>query len=408
MVEILDHAPADWTSSERLVALAIAEHANDQTRIGYPGMELLTHRLGVDDKSVSRLLRQLSRKGYELRVPAGADKKGRVVFATRSHRSTYRLPLLCPNEIHNTTTCLKRVAVSPPNTEDKTPKSGEERVAVSPPIPEQRVAVSPPNSRERVACGSQRVAIWPPLPLSTPQNPSPQAGGSTAEASTTRKDWGTLDRRAKEDLEKVAEPLRTIFASLLESDPNVTRQEAQAVLTYIAQSAISAGNPIRGVKYYSAMARDGFSAQLATVRAQRLVADDAAKADAQAAVKEQLAELRRTGPDCQHGTAAGNALHPVTGEPLCPSCRAGIPAKQSTDTQAAADRGRVATAYRAAWDAAGHEPIEMTTLATISAEARQMLADGRTLDELLQLAAPAAKARNTLSYAERLLQETNR
>jgi hypothetical protein len=38
-------------------------------------------------------------------------------------------------------------------------------------------------------------------------------------------------------------------------------------------------------------------------------------------VAQQLAELRN-GPRCPHGDPGGEALHPVSGEPLCPSCRA--------------------------------------------------------------------------------------
>lgn len=46
---------------------------------------------------------------------------------------------------------------------------------------------------------------------------------------------------------------------------------------------------------------------------------DAAAQRAQLA--DQLAEIRR-GPECEHRTPGGASLHPVSGQPLCPLCRA--------------------------------------------------------------------------------------
>jgi DNA-binding MarR family transcriptional regulator len=409
MVEILDHAPDGWTSSERLLALAIAEHANDATRIGWPGMDLLTHRMNLDEKSVSRLLRQLAAKGFELRVGQGTDKKGRIVFATRSRRSVYRLPWLCPEEAHNTAACLERVAIPPPFEGEQ----GEEWVAVSPPIPEQRVAVSPPFSEERVASSSQWVAISPPLPLSTPQEPSPQTDSKIANAAHTgRRDWKAFDaeeQRAKASLEKLAEPLRTIAASLAETDPDATREEALAVLQLIVKQAHEAGKTIKSVRYYSTIANSGgFSMQLATVRAQRLTAGEKAKQDAHLAAKTELARLRETEPDCEHGTAAGRSPHPTTGALLCPQCRLGQPApaqRQPTTPNPAQD---VIDAYRASWAAAGHEPIEMTTLMAIGSEVAELLAARRSTRLLVELARIAGANRNTLTNTERQLAEAVR
>jgi hypothetical protein len=39
-----------------------------------------------------------------------------------------------------------------------------------------------------------------------------------------------------------------------------------------------------------------------------------------ALVVAKIAELRQ-GPDCVHGSQGGAALHPISGEPLCPMCR---------------------------------------------------------------------------------------
>ncbi|MGK5681642.1 helix-turn-helix domain-containing protein [Actinoplanes sp. URMC 104] len=414
MVEVLDHAAADWTQSERLLALVIAEQANDKTRVCYPGMALIVHRLGVaDEKSVSRVLRRLSDRGYELRVPL-SHKDGRPVFAARGRQSVYRLPQLCPQGEHTTAACLKRVAVQPPISKVDGMPADAEWVAAQPPITEDatqgRVAAPPPNNAERVA---DRFPKGGRTATPSPQIPSKNIPSRAHENAghRGRRDWGQLDadtRRTTEAPEKLSEPLRTIYASLSDTDPGVTVDEARAVHTYIARQAVDAGTPIRSVKYYTAIARDGFSTQLAAVRALRLAQQADARTEAERAVKDQIARLRETEPDCPHGTAAGASPHPATGEPLCPQCRRGIAVPTQARSGRTDGRARITDAYRIAWQAAGHEPIEMTTLTAIAAEARRLLGDGRSIDTLITLAGPAARARHTLTYAEHHLEEATR
>jgi len=94
--EVLDHAPAELTPVERLLLVALAEKANDLTRRCWPGMELLTKRLGVGERRVRQVLTELATRGYELRVPAGCNKRGEPVFATRGHRTVYEIPTFGP------------------------------------------------------------------------------------------------------------------------------------------------------------------------------------------------------------------------------------------------------------------------------------------------------------------------
>lgn len=94
IVEVLDHAPADLTSQERLVLVVLAEGARDHTRTCWPGMDLLAHRTGLDASNVRRALDRLTRRGYALRVPLGTDKHGRPVYAYRGHATAYRVPEL--------------------------------------------------------------------------------------------------------------------------------------------------------------------------------------------------------------------------------------------------------------------------------------------------------------------------
>jgi hypothetical protein len=92
IVEMLDHAPAELTPAERLLLVAIAEKANEQTRMSWPGMDTLTQRTGLGDRQVRRMLADLAARGYELRVPIGVDKHGMPVFASKGRRTVYRVP----------------------------------------------------------------------------------------------------------------------------------------------------------------------------------------------------------------------------------------------------------------------------------------------------------------------------
>ena len=91
---VLDHAPADLTSGERLLLLVIADDANDNTRTGWPGTDLLTHRTGLSPDGITKTFRRLANRGLEVRVPISTDAAGRPIFAVRGRRTTYRVPVL--------------------------------------------------------------------------------------------------------------------------------------------------------------------------------------------------------------------------------------------------------------------------------------------------------------------------
>lgn len=94
--EVLDHAPAGLAPLERLLLVVIAEAADDKTRRCWPGIDVLTRRVGVGQRQIARVLAQLEKRGYPLRVPSGVDRRGHPVFAARGHRTTYQLPELRP------------------------------------------------------------------------------------------------------------------------------------------------------------------------------------------------------------------------------------------------------------------------------------------------------------------------
>jgi hypothetical protein len=420
MSEILDHAPATWTPSERLVVLAIAEQANDATRRGYPGIELIAHRAGVDVGTVSRTLNRLRKKGTELRLPmTGVGSDGKVIYAVRGHRTVYEIPRLCPLPVHGTKICVYLDGpddpVAEPERADQGPTIPPQRADGGPVFSEERADHRPGYSGERADGGPERADGGPPHPLSSPQQPSPQDVREPVEVAAAKPpkyDWKKIDQEEAESKARLGAafgPVHTVLKSLEETDPGATEAEALAVFQLIMRQAVEANKPIKHGSYFSAIAKSGgFTMQLATVRAHRLVKDQDAKNGAATEIAAELARLRTTQPDCEHGTAAGKTPHPVSGEPLCPHCRRGIPAPREEIRQPTDGSNRVVDAYRAGWESEGHELIEMATLMSIGAEARLLIADGHDLTQLIRLAAQAGAGRNTLANTARKLSEALR
>lgn len=92
ILEVLDHAPTELSPPERLLLVALAETARDDTRMCWPGMETLTRRTGLSARRVREVLAELAQRGYEVRVPSGVDRHGMPVFASKGHRTVYRVP----------------------------------------------------------------------------------------------------------------------------------------------------------------------------------------------------------------------------------------------------------------------------------------------------------------------------
>lgn len=91
--EVRDALPADCTPTERLVAWAIADDANDKTRRSWIKMPELMQRTGIKTESgVRKVLQRLAARGWEFRVPITTGKDGRAVFAARGHSLDYTVP----------------------------------------------------------------------------------------------------------------------------------------------------------------------------------------------------------------------------------------------------------------------------------------------------------------------------
>ncbi|MFI6909693.1 hypothetical protein ACIBKY_51120 [Nonomuraea sp. NPDC050394] len=95
------------TGAERLVLMLIAERSHKVTRrmLWHRGdrrddgskitlTETLQARAGLGERGLSDVLQRLARRGLEVRVAVGEDRRGRPVFARRGHAVDYRVPEL--------------------------------------------------------------------------------------------------------------------------------------------------------------------------------------------------------------------------------------------------------------------------------------------------------------------------
>ena len=97
-----DRLPQEISSGERVVALAIADLAWDDSRVAYGRkfMEKLLWKTGFENEAqVGKVLGKLAARGIELRVPINGEdgkplrnKRGQLVYAHRGHQRTFRIP----------------------------------------------------------------------------------------------------------------------------------------------------------------------------------------------------------------------------------------------------------------------------------------------------------------------------
>jgi hypothetical protein len=102
--EVLDNAPDDLGPAERLVLSVLAGYVVDEeTRTCWPGMDKLVRRTGLKPDSLRKVFQRLARRGLDPRVAIGKDKKGNLVFAHESARTTYRIPRFESRDEHPAT-----------------------------------------------------------------------------------------------------------------------------------------------------------------------------------------------------------------------------------------------------------------------------------------------------------------
>lgn len=94
--EVKQHAPADLDTGELALLLILADEANDETRECFPGMDELCAHMRMTADGIGRILQRLAKHGIDVRVPVGKDKTGRLLYAVKGVRTTYRLPRFAP------------------------------------------------------------------------------------------------------------------------------------------------------------------------------------------------------------------------------------------------------------------------------------------------------------------------
>lgn len=93
------------TATEKLVLLALADHADDEGGNAYPAVRRIAERTGLSSRSIHRALGRLSRKGGEIRrvgkAPTGRADRRPILYSlvpllngvTESHRATQSHPV---------------------------------------------------------------------------------------------------------------------------------------------------------------------------------------------------------------------------------------------------------------------------------------------------------------------------
>jgi hypothetical protein len=83
---VLDFAPAHWSPSTRMVAIALADYANTDSGLCWPSISSLSRRAGVSGRQVQRCLREIEADGWIERT-CGVHKVGTNLWTWRKRIS---------------------------------------------------------------------------------------------------------------------------------------------------------------------------------------------------------------------------------------------------------------------------------------------------------------------------------
>ena len=277
IAEVLDSAPETLTYRELYVLLVLAENARDSTRQCWPGVE--------DNPDVVRRLRMGRSQRY------GAIKalveKGALVRVRRGQkhvRAVYGIPRL--------------TAQGPENPDPEKGVSVPETGTLS---ESQR-----PETRDP----ERDVSVRETGTLSESQRPGFESSASGFSSLSVRKTRTPSPQSPQDSSSPRARVARTLRAA------GVTEDEMPRVI-----EIIEARYQPRDLSAYvrTLVERGDLAGILAEMRAEQ---DAAERAQARAALREQIERAERDGPHCQHGTPGGAFIRPDTGLPHCAICRA--------------------------------------------------------------------------------------
>lgn len=92
---VLDFAPDHWTTTQRLVALAIADRVNGDTLECWPSISDIARRVGIHERSVQRAIRSLEAEGVITRLGQRPDRNG----VPKSNVWTWNLLITLPRGV---------------------------------------------------------------------------------------------------------------------------------------------------------------------------------------------------------------------------------------------------------------------------------------------------------------------
>ena len=90
--EVIRTMPSNIKAAERYLLVVLADELDNDTREGRVPRDILAERCGTNDQGIRRSLNRLVALGYEVRVPVGKDRDGRIQYAVTGAISTYRIP----------------------------------------------------------------------------------------------------------------------------------------------------------------------------------------------------------------------------------------------------------------------------------------------------------------------------
>ncbi|GIH23021.1 hypothetical protein Aph01nite_13310 [Acrocarpospora phusangensis] len=234
VAEVLDNAPTDLTPAERLLLVALAEDARDETRVCWPGMDKLVRRTGLQPDSIRRVFQRLAKRGLEVRVPIGMDKQGRPQFAREHVQTNYRLPVLVRRDVDPPSEAgpgspLSGGTVVPPESRDENPSTLFEAGPQSPPEagPQSRPSPQPPHNIEEKNTSSRPGSTKRAQKRDEPPRPDVEQLCERLLAWLVKKDY-----RGRP--EKVTDAWRTEARLLLDKN-KAPFEEALAVLDWSQQ-----------------------------------------------------------------------------------------------------------------------------------------------------------------------------
>lgn len=107
VAEVLDHAPAELTASERLVLVALAERMPRRTEWDWKSNHLM-RRTGLDARGLRAAVQRLAKRGIDIRVPIGKDRKGNPLYAIPGQVPRWRLPELPAPDCCTCESCMQQ------------------------------------------------------------------------------------------------------------------------------------------------------------------------------------------------------------------------------------------------------------------------------------------------------------